>query len=429
MRLRLAVLACAVASLGAAVAPGVAQAAPLHNHHLTIAATPNPIIAGEAVLIYGRLGGAGNRGQTIYLYHHLVGSGQGFTPVGSTKTNSSGFYEFTQDPVYTNRDWFVRGPSGSRSRTVHEFVSALVTINASATTTDTIHPIVFTGHVTPNHAFERVFLQEHNSTGDDWRTLRSGFLDAASDYMIPYTWRIPGAHDVRVVFRGDDRNISGYSDPVTVTVQQAQVPDFTITTAAPIIDEGSSAVISGTLYQPGTTTPEPNTIVQLWGRSAFQDRFLVKADTTTGTDGGYSFTQPGLTTDTVYYVATMRLAHMPRRHTARAFQGVRDVLTFQSSSNSATVGQTVTFTGTVLPDKAGDVIYLQKLGKDGEWHTVEVRFVRNDSTYQFGWRFGSPGTFEFRARIPSDRANIGTASSPVTITVTTPPVSSLPPAS
>jgi hypothetical protein len=55
--------------------------------------------------------------------------------------------------------------------------------------------------------------------------------------------------------------------------------------------------------------------------------------------------------------------------------------------------------------------------------------VKRDSTYQFSWTFGSPGSKEFRARITSDEHNVGAASDPITITVTQAPPSSLPPAS
>jgi len=169
--------------------------------------------------------------------------------------------------------------------------------------------------------------------------------------------------------------------------------------------------------------------VQLWGRAAHESHFAVLADGTTGSDGSYSFNRPNLSINTAYYVATMALPHTKRRHTAALFQGVRDVLTMQASSSTATTGEAVTFTGTVMPDKAGHVIYLQKLGKDGDWHTVEVRIVRNDSTFGFGWTIGSPGTHTFRARITSDGANVGSASAPVSITATAPPASTLPPAS
>jgi hypothetical protein len=254
-------------------------------------------------------------------------------------------------------------------------------------------------------------------------------LDARSDYTIPYRWRRPGVHDVRVVFPGDDRNVRGISDSETINIQQAQVPGFTINSSDPIAPALGSVTISGVLDQPGTSTPEPGTVVQLWGRHPDQPRFVVLQDTPTGSDGSYSFNQAGLTTNTIYYVATLKMPHTPRRHTARLFQGVQDVVTMQPSTSSATTGQPVTFTGTVTPDKAGHVIFLQKLGKDGDYHTVAITFVRFDSTFQFRWNIGAPGTHTFRARITRDERNVGAVSPPVSITATAPPASSLPPAS
>ncbi len=431
MRLRLAVLVCMLTAFGTIAAPSLASAAPRHNHHLTLAATPNPVPAGEGVVIYGRLLGADNAGQQIRLYHHISGSNQGYTFVQKTTSDSSGYYEFTRAEgiVLTNRSWFVRGPDGSHSRTDHERVIALVSMSPPSSSTDTSTPVTFTGQVYPAHPFERVVLQEQNGSSDDWTTLRSGFTDGSSAYSISYRWRRPGEHDVRVVFPGDFRNIRGVSDPMTITVDQAQVPDFTIATSAPIIAEGGTATISGVLYMPGTTTSDPNTVVQLWGRPAPQGHFKVVADATTGSNGNYSFAPQQLTTNTVYYAATMPLSHTKRRHTAALYQGVHDVLTFQASPTSTTTGQTVTFTGTVLPDKAGHSIYLQKLGKDGDWETVEVRRVHHDSAFQFTWTIGSPGNHEFRARITSDAANVGAASAPMAVTATTPAAESLPPAS
>ena len=72
------------------------------------------------------------------------------------------------------------------------------------------------------------------------------------------------------------------------------------------------------------------------------------------------------------------------------------------------------------------MIYLQKLGADSDWHTVEIRFVNASSTFQFGWTFGTAGVKQFRARITGGPANVGGASAPVTIDVTQPPLSSLP---
>lgn len=426
MRLRVCALACALTVLGSLAASGPVSAAPRHNHHLTIAAVPNPILAGEGVLVYGRLFGPDNSRQVIRLYHRLGGSGQGFTEIGVTQTNQFGEYEFNRADgvVMTNRDWFVRGPDGSHSRTVHERVAALITVNASMTNGDTSHPVVFTGHVTPDHLFQRVFLQKQNATGDDWSTIGSGLVGPGSNYLIVHRFRIPGAYSLRVLLRGDARNIRSTSD-VDVVIQQTQVPGFTINSSSPVVDAGGSTTISGVLDQPGTTTAEPGVVVQLWGRHA-DEPFAAIADTVTGQDGSYSFSQTGLTANTVYYVSTMKIAHSRVRRTARLFEGVRDLVTMQASAPAGYIGQTVTFTGTVTPNKADHVIYLQKRGADGDFHTVKLAIVNPDSTYQFTYTLGTEGTQTFRARIRGDEQNLSGASPSVTVTATVPPLSSLP---
>lgn len=429
MRLRFAVLGAALIALLAAILPAAAGAAPRHNHGLTINAAPNPIIAGESVLIYGQLNATSQAGQTIVLYHHVAGSHQGFTQIGRTTTDAHGFYEFQRPDglVQTNRAWFVRELGGQHvhSRTVFERVSALVSLVANPTNADTRQQVLFSGHVEPSHAGEHVYLQVQRGASDNWKTIANGQLNAASNYLIAYSWRVPGVRDVRVVFRGDNRNIRSESDPVTVTIQQHQIADFTINTSDPIIPEGSTAAISGVLYQPGSTTPEPNTSVTLWGRVAGQPHFSALESTTTDSQGRYSFTEKPAQ-NTIYQART---TFKPHRHSAVLFEGVRDALMLSASPTNVISGQAVTFTGSVTPDKAGDVVYLQRLGVDGDWHTVGVNRVKADSTFQFVRTFGAAGPKTFRARIPGDPDNVGGASNPVTVNVTVPPPSSLPPAS
>jgi hypothetical protein len=427
MRLRFTVLALLLTALVAGVIPAVGSAAPRHNHGVTINAIPHSILAGEDALVYGHLKGGTVSNQPIVLYQHLGGFRGGYVPVGSTHTDSRGFYEFTESNVSTNRSWFTRGPGNSHSRTVFERVAALVTPpTTSSSTIDTNHRVVFTGSVTPAvHPFDRVLLQQQVNGSDDWRTLKVARLDRDSTYAIPYRFRVPGERDLRVVFRGDRRNTRGVSDSTTITVEQGQVSGFTINTSDPVITYGSSAQISGVLDQPGTTTPEPNTPVKLCSRSATESRFTCTQVAATGSDGGYSFT----VTPPVNELYQVRTSLPPKRHTAVLFEGVKDIVTLTASSTTSTVNGTVTFNGTVTPDKAGHVIYLQRLGKDDDWHTVEVRIVKSDSTYQFSWTFGATGSKEFRTRILSDKRNVGAASPPVTIAVGPAPASALPPAS
>jgi hypothetical protein len=423
MRLRLAVLASALGALAAVAVPSVADAAPTHNHHLTIAAVPNPIPAGEGVLIFGYLTPAPASPQTIVLFHHIAGSHSGFTPVQTTKTGPGGLYEFVRAEgiVDTNRSWFVREADhpGVHSRTIHERVEALVSLSANRTIVETNHPVVFSGQVLPEiHAGERVLLQEQMGlSGDDWVTIKRGRLGLDSRYMITYRWLRPGVRDLRVVFRGDKRNIRGESDVVTLVVQQAQNPDFTIAaTPADIIPEGSSLRISGVLDMAGTATPEGNTSVTLLGHG-YKQPFTAIQTTTTASDGSYHFDLTGGLAPAHNEVYIVRTASAPHRHTALLFEGVRDVVTINASSSTAKVGDTVTFTGSVSPNKNGHVIYLQRLGEDGDWHTIETGFVDPSSNYQFTWEFGEPGTKMFRARVPGGPENVGAASPAVTITV------------
>ena len=424
MRSRFSLVAAVLVVLGVAAVPGAANSAPREDRGLTITATPDPVNAGDGVLIDGQLAGPNNGGQTITLYHRLSGGRRHFTRVGSTQTDSAGFYEFARAEgiVYTNRAWFVRGPGATHSHVWHEGVIALVSLAAQTTSAFTNHPVLFTGAVTPNHTGEYVYLQQQIGSSDNWKTLRRGRLRAGSQYAIPYRWRRPGVRDVRVAFRGDARNLRATSDPVTVDVQQTQVPDFTISTSQPVAPAGSTVTISGTLFMPGSNTPEPDTAVQLWGRTRSERRFTVLDNTTTDPQGHYSFTQAGERFNTVYYVATLPPPHTRARRTARLNQGVQDALTMQASATSVLVGDTVTFAGTVVPDKAGRAIYLEKLGRDGRWHLVRVRHVAHNSTYLFRWTFGAPGTFTFRVRIVSDGENVGAHSAPASVTATLPPV-------
>ncbi len=423
MRPRLTLLAALVLTITVVPGAATAGAAPHQDQGLTIAATPDPIIAGEAVLIDGQLSGPGNSGQTIRLYHHLAGWHRGYTLVSTTTTDANGGYEFprAEGVVWTNRSWFVRGPDRTHSDVVRERVAALVSLQPPTESASTGQPVVLTGTVTPNHEGESVALQQQIGSGNEWRTLRTGAIQGNSAYSISYRWKRAGVRDVRVLFRGDVRNTAGASDPVTIDVQQTQVPDFTIDSSAPIAPFGSTVTISGVLYEPGTTTPEADTPVQLWGRTNESHRFTVLDNGSTDSQGKYSFTRPDETHNTVYHTATLPAQGVRARHTAWLNQGVQDALSMQASATSVTVGQVVQFTGPVMPDKSGDTIYLERQGKDGHWHVVEVRRVRHDSTYQFAWRFGAPGQFTFRARILADGDNVGARSTPVTVSVTLPP--------
>ncbi len=425
MRLRITVLAAAIAVSAFGAVTGTAAAAPQQNRGVTIHAVPGHILAGDAVLIHGRLEGPDHANRRIRLYHR-INPNSGFTLIGITRTNIFGEYEFTraEGVVLSNRSWFVHGPGFTHSRTVHERVAALVSLAASGVDGLTRHAIVFSGHVTPDHRGSVVWLQQQNASGNGWRNLGKTVVGAGSNYQVSHAWRVPGAYTLRVLFTGDPRNTAAPSDPLQVLIQQTEVPDFTIQTSDAIVANQQPVTIGGTLYQPGSaTTGEPSTSVSLFEHLPGTKPFHEVTTTMTAADGTYRFQNVESTSNELYQVRT---TFAPHRHTAGLFEGVQDVVNMTSSSQTSTVGGQVTFSGSVSPDKAGHAIYLQRLGKDGNWHTVEVGSVRPNSTFAFGWTFGTAGTKQFRARITGGPVNVGSASTPVTIDVMQPPLTSLP---
>lgn len=286
-------------------------------------------------------------------------------------------------------------------------------------------PVTFAGAVAPDHAGNRVLLQEQaGALGSTWKTLERGRLGSGSQFSIDYRFKLPGDHTLRVLFPGDARNIAAASDSVVVRVQQKEVPGFTIITSKPIITEGDSATIFGIFSIPGSTTPDPNAQLTLYGRTDGQ-HYATITHVTTGADGSYSFTVSP-TQNEAYQVRT---SFAPFRDSAELFEGVQDVVTLNPVAPTSTVGQSVTFTGGVTPDKAGHVIELQRLGADGHFHTVEYRYVTARSSYHFVWTFGTPGTKTFRVHITGGPENVGADSPTATVTVSLPAVTSLPPAS
>lgn len=419
----------------ALAAPGGASAAP-HPHHnrgLTIATSANPIVAGEGVLIYGQLQGVDNAGQRILLFHRINPAAQ-FSLIGITRTNSAGYYEFVRADgiVNSNRNWYVVGPGGTHSHTVHELVSSIVTLDAGSPTSMTGQAVDFTGTVFPAHRGQRVLIQEQNSSsGSGWHTIASGVTSAGSTFSIDHRFALAGSYTLRAYFPGDPRNIAGQSEPLTLTVDQTQNASFTINGSAPVISAAQTETITGTLYAAGsTTTPQTSTLVTLYGKQYGGTWTSLATATTDATTGDYSFDVTPIH-NMVYAVKT---TDPPISATADLYVGVQDAVTITASASASAsavdVGDPVTVSGTVTPDHAGHVVNLQRLTPSGTWVDVETGHLNSSSAYSFNYAFGQLGSFQLRVQIPGGPYNVAVASASVTIAVTAvAPASSLPAAS
>jgi hypothetical protein len=429
VRPRISLLAVLAAALALAL-PTVATAKrhrhlpPVHNRGLTIAAAPNPISTGDPVLVYGQLNGPDHADQQITLWHNIAGVPGGFTPVQHTTTDANGFWSIPRADgvVTTNRAWFATAGRGVHSRTILERVHATVTLDQPTDPLVTRQPVTFTGSVAPNHAGQRVILQRQDSAnGDRWRTIDTTRLDGASHFTISHRFRRPGDRTLRAVFRTDRRNLRGESTPISITVQQEQVAGFTIASSSPSTDFGQQITLTGTLDGAAAGTS-----VTLLARDEVgpPQRFNPIATATTDASGAYAFTQAPAR-NTVYQV---RVSTDPRRRTAPLFQGVHSVVSIAASASAASVGDQVTFSGTVQPSKAGHVVVLQRLGADGIWRDVEVGRVGDGSAYSLTHtlEIADPTAQQFRTLVPGGPANQRGISSAVTIAVNPSPARALP---
>jgi hypothetical protein len=404
---RRSLLPAGVLAAGAlALAPSGAMAA---TKSVTINATPNPVVNSDPVTIYGSLAAPHHADQRITLWHKIAGQHR-FTPVAHTQTDATGFYSIprAEGVVRTNRKWFVRSV-GVRSATVAERVYAEVKLDQPADSALTHRRVNFTGDVNPGavHRGERIVLQSSvGRNGDRWRTIDGARVRARGHFVIGHRFSRPGSRTLRVLLRRDRFNIASVSSPVSLDVQQAQNRRFTISAASDPILAGHSTTLSGRLAGPGNA----NRTVTLLARNPTLNRLKPVATTSTGADGSYSFTVSPLY-NTVYQ------ARVGRRHSKKLYEGVHDVVNADQAPTSGASGSIVTFTGSVVPSKPGHVVYLQRLGDDGAFHTVEATRLGAGSRYVLTHRLGVPGVKKFRVLVPGGPWNLRGVSSVTTLTV------------
>ncbi|MFL5911276.1 MAG: hypothetical protein ACJ768_11970 [Gaiellaceae bacterium] len=402
-------LACAIA-LSPAAAQARKHASPNGRHNVSINVSENPVVAGDSLVIWGRLTGPNHANRAVTLWHRINPRPR-FTPVQQATTDSNGFYVFFRQKgiVNSNRNWYVRSV-GSRSRTVHERVFSLVTLNGPADGSNLLtgpaHRVTFSGTVSPFAVGDRVILQRQNSdaAGNAWNQIDRTRVRPGGSFTMPHTFRVPGDANIRVLVRGTRRNLPSVSNVLSYEISQAQNPALTINASADPINVGQSVTLSGTL-QNGAVQP-----VQLFAKTR-NGSFQQVGAGLTDASGNYSFTQTPINS-TIYQV------HGGGKLSAQLFEGVKDVLTANVSSTTVNAGDPVTFSGTVSPDKTGHVIYLQRQNPNGNgFHTVQVAQVGTGSVYSITRRLFAPGTKVFRVFIPGGPFNQGAASQPFTITV------------
>jgi hypothetical protein len=285
-------------------------------------------------------------------------------------------------------------------------IAATVSLDQPSGDLTTATAIAFTGKVAPADAGHRILLQRQAGLlGDRWVPIDGGFVRADGSYTIDHRFRVPGDRTLRTLLLPNRHTLRSPSAPISIAVQQLQVAGFTIGSSAQPIDFGQSVTISGTL------TGGANTSVTLFARDEWRGRPHAIATGTTDATGAYAFAQSP-PRNTAYQV---RVTSDPHKRTARLFQGVRDVVSLTASAETATVGDVVTFNGTVQPNKSGHAILLLRLD-GGVWRTVAVARVGDGSSYSIPFTLAAAGTAQYRTLVPGGPVNQRGLSSAVQVT-------------
>ncbi len=196
--------------------PRCASARHVCARHVSIHAGPNPSVAGEVVLIYGRLSAPFPAGRRVVLWHKLPGWHR-FHRAAVTTTLTGGRYEFVRPAglVETNRAWYVV-VGRRRSRTLHQRVHALVTLTASDLAPSPGEAETLSGTVTPRQPrSERVLIQ--SLVGSAWLTIASARLSNGTSFSAAYTVPAAGSLVLRALLPGDKTNIRSVSSAVTLS--------------------------------------------------------------------------------------------------------------------------------------------------------------------------------------------------------------------
>ncbi|MGH2865399.1 MAG: hypothetical protein ACRDJX_09145 [Solirubrobacteraceae bacterium] len=419
------------------LAPAAASAAGRHSSHrirhaaagacrATLDVAPRLITSGEAVAAYGHLScrtAAEQENQTVTLYESAAAGGSVVAARGTT--NRAGFYKLETAPLTANsRFHALAGSTASRYRFVK--VAAQVTLNGPVEGSQLLagrragirSRVTFTGAVSPEDAGALVVLQrEDAASGNGWHRIGLARVGAGGSFSVTHRFLVPGDANIRVLIRNARHNVSSPSNVVAYEISQAQNPALTIDASADPIPYGQQVTITGKADVSAGET------VRLLERTARQGGFAPVAEVPTNASGEYRFPAQSPVYSTYYEVRGGEVS------SAVLYEDVGDALKATLSPGTTIQdGQALKLEGSVSPEHAGHVIYLERENRAGAaFHVVEISTLTGASTYSIAHTLYTIGTSVFRVRIPGDRQNGGAVSQPFTIDVTPSSSSLLPP--
>jgi hypothetical protein len=394
--------------------------------HLSIEASASLITAGEAVSLSGTLVCASARSaaeEPVTVYERERGAGSALVEVATVSTEADGSYQLTPPTFDTDTVFSVHAERSLGAHTQVK-VAPKVTIAGPATGAQLAtrgdhasgaarNTFTFTGTVTPAPTGGRVALQrEYAASGERWRTIAFASIGPEGQYSITHSFRSPGEMSVRVILHPRGTNVAAASEPLSYDIAQAQNPRLTIQPSVDPISSGQPLTITGVAAEAA------NQPVTLLARTRGQG-FVAVARTTTDAGGAYSFTTSPAQ-NSFYRVSDAKTA------STELAEGFKDLLTTTVSPSDeqagkllAQLGTSLTFSGTVVPARAGQLVYLERESPSGVgFELVAASTVDATCAYSILHTFSAVATYVMRIKVPADSESQGATSEPFTVLVT-----------
>jgi len=202
---RTIIITAAVAMLALPAVP-LAQPEP---KNITITPNTATVKFGGAVTLSGKLTGQNNSGRTVIVEKDEFPF-DSFANVGTTQTNATGDWTFSDKPAANTR---YRARSGTAdSKTVDVMVRPAISLSLSDRTPAVGQRVRFSGQLCPEHDGISVALQRR--FGTQWRTIRTMVLkDIPGGTCSSYSkrLRVRKTSAYRVHFNGDADHVAGNS--------------------------------------------------------------------------------------------------------------------------------------------------------------------------------------------------------------------------
>jgi hypothetical protein len=380
--------------------------------------------------------------QTVTIYQRVAGT-PGYYAIGSASTAPDGVYRFATEALDANSTFYASA-GAARSRRSEVKVTPLLTLSAPPDGTDLLlagrragvdgvadNTVTFSGTVSPDDSGARVVLQREDAAANEgWHRIGIAEVGAAGTYSISHTFALAGEATIRAVVRVRGLTAT-VSESMSYEIAQRQNPKLTIHASAQPLSYGQSVTLSGSA---AAAAHEPLTLL---ARSV-NGSFAAVATATTDASGNYEFPAPSPLRSTYYKVTSAHTSSaslfegfkplLAAHVSAGAVEEGRPMDAAEASANTVQAGEPLTFSGTITPGHAGQVVYLERQNPSGiGFHIVAAGTVNAESTYSIEHAVSGTGTQVFRIKLLRGEENQATASEPFKIQVTPAPAASLEP--